>query len=222
MRPLPAVRVVVRVTVPMRVPVLVPVVVPMLVVGVMVVVGTLVVVLVEMHVESVVRGLYRGDHLDAAVLHPARCKDALGEAPQLGGRTLQDDHLQAMRLVEVDVHRRAHLPAERMLELVEALGEIAHVMVVDERDRRDGVGALGELLSRDLGPGEITEHLGAGAPALLHEGIERAQEGRLHGHPESNQLVTLGHARSIREVAALTGAPAARARGSMLALAGPW
>ena len=109
---------------------------------------THVLVLVEVDVQALVRGLAARDDLDAAVLHAARRPHAIGELLELLRRPLEDDHLEAVRGIEVHVHRRAHLRAEPVLQLDEALGEVANVMVVDERDGRDGVRALRATCAR--------------------------------------------------------------------------
>ena len=146
-----------------------------------------VIVLVEVDMKSVLRRLPARDHLDPALLDAAGGEDPVSERLQLSRRALEDDHLEAVGAVEMHVHRRAHLGAEPVLQLDEALGEISHVVVVDERHGRDGVGPLRDLRPRHLGAREIAKHLRARAPSLLHERVERPQERAFHGHTEPHQ-----------------------------------
>ena len=65
-------------------------------------------------------------------MHDAlRRQDAIGDALQDARGTSHDDDLQAEVVREVNVHRRAHGLAEIVLDLREALGELAHVTVDD-------------------------------------------------------------------------------------------
>jgi len=158
-----------------------------------------VLVLVQVDVKAVARRLPARDHLDASVLHASRREDTVGELLELLGRPLENDHFEAVRRIEMHVHRRAHLRPEPVLQLDEALGEIADVMIVDQRDGRDGIRAFAHLRARDLCAREVAKHLRARALALLHERVERAQERALHGHTEPHQVVALGHARILHD-----------------------
>ena len=135
-----------------------------------------VVVLVKVNVKPVGRRLACGDHLDASVLDAACREDALGKGLQLVGRSLEDDSLEAVRLVQVNVQARTHLATQHVLELVQALREASNVVVVDDRDGRDGVTAARHLVAGHLRASEIAKHLRARAPSLLHERVERPQE----------------------------------------------
>lgn len=148
----------------------------------------------EMHMQPVLRGLARGDHVDPPVLHAAGGEDAICELPELGSWSLQDDHFEAMNVVEMHVHRRPHSAAQAVLELVERFGERADVVIVDDGHGRHRVGAARDLFACDLGAGKVAEQLGARAVSLLHERIDLPKERALHRHTETHELITLGHA----------------------------
>ena len=178
-----------------------------MVVNVSMVVGVLVMrvlaemlVLVEVHVEPVLGGLAACDHLDPAVLHAARRKDAIRELPQLVRRALEDDDLEAVGLVEMNVHRRADLRPQAMLQLDEPLGEVTNVVVVHQRHGRDGVGPAADLSARHLGTRKIPKELGARAVSLLHQRVEGAQQGAFHRHAEPHEIIAFGHARRVHEI----------------------
>ncbi|HZU84588.1 MAG TPA: hypothetical protein VE987_16780, partial [Polyangiaceae bacterium] len=66
-------------------------------------------------------------------MHDSSCgEERLGDPLQAVGAAPHDDHLEAALVVEVHVHRRAHLVAELVLHLGEPFGQLAHVMPVDD------------------------------------------------------------------------------------------
>ena len=74
-----------------------------------------------------------GDDLQSAVLHASRREQPLGDALELVAPPAEHDDLEAAVVVEVDVQGRANAVAELVLNLGQLLGELAHVVVVDER-----------------------------------------------------------------------------------------
>jgi hypothetical protein len=65
-------------------------------------------------------------------------------------------------LVEVDVQRRAHAVPQLVLEVGEARGELADVVVVHERQGGDRRHGLGDARAYDPGADPIAQDLGAG------------------------------------------------------------
>jgi GTP-binding protein len=130
-----------------------------------------------------------GHHLEPALFHPARREHLVGRALHDVGGPAHDDDLEAVIVVEVDVHGGTHRVPEAVLNLGELLREVAHVMVVDERERRDARLALAHLLLRHLGAHEIPQDLGAGRPSGLDEGVELGEERVFHGDPEPDEHV---------------------------------
>lgn len=158
-----------------------------------------VLVLVQVHVESLLGGLAACDHLDPAMLHAAGRKNAICELPELVGRALEDDDLEAVGLVEMNVHRGAHLRAEPVLQLDQSFRQVANVVVVDQRDGRHGVGPSADLGARYLGTCKIAEHLRTCAVSLLHQRIEGAQQRALHRHTEPHEVIAFGHGASVHD-----------------------
>ena len=99
---------------------------------------------------------------------------------------LQD--LEAIVCAEVHVHRRAHLPAEPVLNLGQALGEVAHVVVVDDGQSGDRIRGGVLLGARDLRADEIAQDLRPCGAARLDDAIQLLEQAPLHGHAESNEL----------------------------------
>lgn len=132
---------------------------------------------------------FRRDDLDAAVLHAACGEQAFRGALQVVGLAAEDDDLEAVVVIEVDVERGAHLLAERVLELGEALGEIADVMVVDDGERGDGIDRVTHLRLAHLAANEVSEQLGARPSPLLDQGVEREEKRRVHRDAEADQIL---------------------------------
>ena len=61
---------------------------------------------------------------------------------------------------EVDVQSRAHALAKLVLQVGELLAEIAHMVIVDERQSPHGVDPFGHLGPGHRGPGQIAQQLG--------------------------------------------------------------
>lgn len=93
--------------------------------------------------------------------HSFRRQDLIGGRLELVRATAEDDDLEAEIVVEVHVKRRPDLFPEIVLNLGQLLGELAHVVIVDERERRDAAGLRLRLRARDLAPNEIAQDLGA-------------------------------------------------------------
>lgn len=92
-------------------------------------------------------------------------------------------------MVEMNVKRRTDTIAERVLKFGQALGEVAHVMVVDERDGGHGIDRIAETRFRHLGAYEITKELGTGSAALVDDRVERCEKRGLHGNAEAHENV---------------------------------
>jgi hypothetical protein len=137
------------------------------------------------------------DHLHPALLHAAHGQDSLRHRLQPVRLALHDDHLQAEIVREVDVQRGAHAVAELVLHLRQLLAEVAHVVIVDERERADGAHALLHLGPPDLGPRQIAEQLRARAPALAREGVHLLEQGALDSNAEPDERIL--HARKLSQ-----------------------
>jgi hypothetical protein len=96
-----------------------------------------------------------GDDLQSAVSHASRRQDALCETLELVAPPAEHDDLEAAIMVQVNVKRRPNLIPQIVLELGQLLGELAHVVVVDERQRRDGRQPATHARTDHLGPHEI-------------------------------------------------------------------
>ena len=92
-------------------------------------------------------------------------------------------------MVDVHVQCRTYLLAQLVLKVGQLLAEVAHVVVVDQRERGDGVHGLGHLGPPHLGARQITKQLRARAAALAYDGVEIAQERAFEGNAEPDQPV---------------------------------
>ena len=121
-----------------------------------------VVVVAVIVIVGVVVGVLRrqpGDDLDPPLLHAAHGKDAVGDDLQLVGAAAHDDDLEAEIVAQVDVHRRPHPLAELVLQIGQLLAEVAHVVVVDQRQGPDRRHPLRDLGAPHLGPRQIAQQL---------------------------------------------------------------
>jgi len=75
--------------------------------------------------------------LDAALEHAARRKERLGRLLKLVRAAPHHDDFEAPFGIEVNVHRGPHLLAQLVLHVGNALGELAHVVVVNDGDARE-------------------------------------------------------------------------------------
>lgn len=147
------------------------------------------VVAVRVRVRMRVRaGLLRHEG-EPALLHAARREQPIGRLLQIVRATAQDDDLEAVSLAEMHVHRRAHLLAELVLRFGETLGELSHVVIVNEGKCAGRGCAFADASSRDLGAGQIAQHLRTRGTALLGDRVERLQERFFHRDAEPNELV---------------------------------
>ena len=129
-----------------------------------------------------------GDELEPAPLDPARREDLIGDVAEHVGVAVHDDDLEAVVGAEVHVHRRTDLAAELVLELGEALGEIADVMVINERERADGVGIRRSLFARHFSAHEIAQDLRARGVPRRDDTIEVLEQIGFHRDAETSEL----------------------------------
>lgn len=108
---------------------------------------------------------------------------------ELVGGPAHDDDLEAVVVVEVNVESGVHFVAERVLEVGEALGQVADVVVVDERERSDRVATGANFGASNFGANEVTKKLGSRPASFLDELVEILEERPFHGDAESNELV---------------------------------
>jgi hypothetical protein len=182
------VRAIVRVIVVVAVRVIVRVIVAVHVV-------VIVVVRVRVVMIVVVRGRQPGDDLDPSLLHAPHGEDPVGDEMQLVGSPAHDHHLEAEVVAQVDVHRGAHPLPELVLQIGQLLAQVAHVMVVDQRQRPDGRDPLRDLGPPHLGARQIAEQLRPRAAALVGERVELTQQRALDRDAEPNQGIS--HARTL-------------------------
>ena len=117
-----------------------------------------------------------GYNLDAPVFHAPHREDAVSDGLELVGLAAHHHDLEAKVVGQVNVQRRPDALTKLVLELSQLLTEITNVVVVNERQRTDGLDPLCDLRSAHLAPGEIAQQLGACAAALLHERIELPEQ----------------------------------------------
>jgi len=128
------------------------------------------------------------EQLEHAVKDSARRDHAVGCGAQDVGASSKYDDFEAAIVLEMHVHRRVHLVSELVLHFGQALRQVAHVVIVNDGERADGLYRLGNLAADDLGPRQIAEHRGTGALALPHHAIELLEESSVHGDTESIEV----------------------------------
>jgi len=126
--------------------------------------------------------------LDPAVLHAAHAQHAIRDGAQAIGLAPDDDHLHAQVMAQVDVQGGPHRVAQLVLQLRQLVGQVAHVVVVDQRQRRHRIHPAGHLGPGDLGPRQIAEQLGAGAAALPGQDVDLLQQRGVDGHAEADEV----------------------------------
>jgi hypothetical protein len=117
-----------------------------------------------------------GHDLHPTVFHAPHRQDALGDRLELIGLAAHDHDLETEVMRQVDMQRRPHAFAQLMLQLGQLLAEVANVMIIDERQRADGVDPLGDLGPSHLAAREVAQQFGAGAATLLHQCVELPEQ----------------------------------------------
>jgi hypothetical protein len=149
---------------------------------------------VAVEVAAIVPRLAESCHdLDSTLFHASQGEQAVGDALQTVGPTANDDDLQAQIVIDVNVQRRAHLLAQLVLKVGQPLAEVAHMVVVYQRQCCDGIHGLGHFGPSHLGARQIAKKLRARTSALANHGIEIAQQGAFERDTESNQGILHGY-----------------------------
>ena len=93
------------------------------------------------------------------MLHAFDADQGIRDFLDLRAFAFHDQHFEAVVVIEVDVHPCQDMALEIMLDMSELPREIAHVMVVHERNGCDGllVGLSGPFLADELIADEIAE-----------------------------------------------------------------
>ena len=130
-----------------------------------------------------------GHNLDPALFHAPQGEQAVGDGLQAIGTATKHDNFEAQIMIDVNMQRGAHLLAELVLKVGQLLAEVAHVVVVDQGERGDGVHGLGHLGAPHFGAGQIAKQLRARASARTHYRVEIAQQRAFECNPETNQRI---------------------------------
>ena len=104
-------------------------------------------------------GREAGEYLDPPLLHTPHRSDPIRELLNLIRSPMHHDDLQTEIVSEVHVKSGANAISELVLQLGELLAEVPHVVVVDDRQGRDGVDALLHLRPPDLSTREVSKQL---------------------------------------------------------------
>ena len=94
-------------------------------------------------------------NLDRAVQDAFERQDAIGNGLQLVGPAVHDDDFEAVVVIEVNVQGRADFFAQIMLQLGQALAQVADVVIVNEGQRTDRVDPAADLALVDGGAGQV-------------------------------------------------------------------
>jgi hypothetical protein len=113
-----------------------------------------------------------GEQLERTVKDAARRDQPVGRVAQHVCATAQHDHFEAAIVVEMHVHRGVDLVAELVLHRRQPLGQVAHVVIVNDGERSDGLDWSLHRAAHHLGAREIAEHGGARALALSYDVVE--------------------------------------------------
>ncbi len=123
------------------------------------------------------------------MLNPLEGRDRGGQRSELAGMTAEQDHLEACVVRDVHVRGRDDGSVVVMLNLSETRGEVALVVVVDERQDAERVGeVVPHLLVHQPGADEVAERLGpVGVAVFLQEPVKPPDQGTVDGDAESGK-----------------------------------
>lgn len=157
-------------------------------VGVAVRVTVIMVVIVRVGMARGVLGCFgQGQFPRVDALQPSQRGSELS---QLSARPLENDHLHAAIVIEVNVHRRDHLPGVPVLQLKEFLDEVRPVVIVNQREGRGHgpVVALEGVACESL-PQQLADGLAAGRErAVANKHIERFEKVGFQRHGKTGEL----------------------------------
>jgi hypothetical protein len=126
----------------------------------------------------------KGDDIDATVAHPPFGDQAIGKAPDLGGRAPQDHRFEAVFMIQMAVHGGDREIVVIVLEGREAFREFPLVVIEDVGQTGDAA-SLGVVaaVAFDRAPNEIAYRFRTIAVASLRDqGIELPGEGFVEGN----------------------------------------
>jgi hypothetical protein len=130
-----------------------------------------------------------GDVFGAAVDDAAGADHAVRHLFQLVRAAAHDDDFEAVLVIQMDVHAGPHLLTQIMLQRGEAFGQLADVVVVDQRDGCEGRHSFVERGAAHLGARQITQELRTVAAAADRERIQLLDQARLHRDAKTDQVV---------------------------------
>ena len=105
--------------------------------------------------------LSRRRHGQLAVFHPLHAHECIRNLSDLSPFPFDHQDLQAMVMIQMYMHPGHNMALKVMLDMREFSGQIRNVMIIDERDRPDGVLILIPLLADQIVTDEIPERLRA-------------------------------------------------------------
>ncbi len=116
----------------------------------------------------------RGHEL--AVEDPFGTDEAIRQATDVSEQPLEHDDLEAVSVVDVDVHARDDVVAVVVLNRRQPARQGTSRMIVDDGHRADGLDILRQLCLDEIVPYEVSERLGPiGDAPICEEPIELAQ-----------------------------------------------
>ena len=125
--------------------------------------------------------------------HAARREDAIRRLFQDVRRAAHGDDLEAVIVIEVHVQRGDHRVAELVLDFRQALGELAHVVLVDEHQRAGDVAAAHHGLFDEARADQIADRLAAVRVPLARDlRVERGEQIFFDGHAEPDEVASHG------------------------------
>jgi hypothetical protein len=129
-----------------------------------------------------------GKELQGPVKDAAGCDQPVGRGAEHVRATSEDDDLEASVMLQVHVHRRMHLLTELVLHLRQPLGEISHVVVVDDGECADRLHRSLNDAADDFGAREVAQDGRSSAPTLSNDLVELLEEPPIHRNAESVQF----------------------------------
>lgn len=95
------------------------------------------------------------------MFHALHADQRVGDLPNLRGISLHDQHFKTVIVVEMHVHAGHDVPLEVVLDMRELPREVTHMMVVDERDRRDRFLVLVPFLTDKIVADQVAQRFGS-------------------------------------------------------------
>ena len=121
---------------------------------------------------------------------PLHADQRIGHFLDFSPSPLDDQDLEAMVMVEMDMHAGKNLPLVVMLDVSQLAGQISHMMIIDKGNGPDGFFVLIPFLPDQAVPNQVAKRLRSiGIVTPPDVAVEFVEQPLVKRHTESDELI---------------------------------